>query len=53
MKRYEDTKERLRIDLSCFRHDEDLVSFEILTRGYRLDFGGMSGDAMERLGYSN
>jgi hypothetical protein len=53
MKRYEDTEERLRIALSRLRHDENLVSFETLTRGYRLEFGGMTGDAMERLGYSD
>jgi hypothetical protein len=53
MKRYEDTEERLRIALSRLRHDENLVSSETLTRGYRLEFGGMTGDAMERLGYSD
>lgn len=53
MKRYEDTEECLRIALSRLRYDEDLVSFETLTRGYRLEFDGMTGDAIERLGYSN
>jgi hypothetical protein len=50
-KAYDDVEGRFRAALRNLDHDEHLISFEILTRGYRLDFMGMSQAGLGQLGF--
>lgn len=50
-KAYEDVEGRFRTALRHLDHGELLISFEILTRGYRLDFMGMSPASLGQLGF--
>ena len=49
---YEDVEGRFQAALHHLEHGEDIISFEILTRGYRLDFMGMSQAGLGQLGFT-
>ena len=46
---YEDVEGRFRVTLQHLQHGEKLISYKILTRGFRLDFIGMSNVCFARL----
>lgn len=46
---FEDVEGRFRAALDGLQHGENLMSFEIVTRGYRLDFMGMSQAGLRQL----
>ena len=50
-KTYEDVEGRFRTTLQRLQHGERLMLYETLTRGYRLDFMGMSNEGLEQLGW--
>lgn len=51
LKKYEDLEERFRGSLCSLRRDKTLVTYETLTRGYQLDFVGMTDEGLARLGW--
>lgn len=46
---FEDVEGRFRAALDSLEHGEDIISFEIVTRGYRLDFMGMFQAGLRQL----
>lgn len=48
---YEDVEGRFRATLQHLQPGEKLISYETLTRGYRLDFMGMSDEGLGQLGW--
>lgn len=48
---YEDVEGRFRATVQDLQHGEELISYETLTRGYRLDFMGMSNASLRQLGW--
>jgi hypothetical protein len=50
-KTYEDTERRYRATLRRLQRNEKLISYETMTRGYRIDFMGMSNEALKQLGW--
>lgn len=48
---FEDLDRRFRVTLDDLQRDENIVSFEIVSRGWRLDFMGMHPAGLRQLGF--
>lgn len=46
---YEDVEGRFQAALHHLKHGEDIISFETVTRGYRLNFAGTSQAGLEKI----
>lgn len=52
MSTFKDVENSFQSTLHALRRGEDIISMEMVTRGYRLEFMGMSQAALSQLGFT-